>query len=441
MSRTNVLPFRQPSPDPVVLPGNIEAEQTLLGSALANNAVLDRCQWLQVEDFLEPVHGRIWLAIRSARNDGRMADPLTVKRLFDSDPALAELDGADYLRRLARVADTIANAAEYARVVKDLSRRRQLYELCTALAEAAIDPQETEDPASLLAAHRGHFDSLLVDESRPLATHVSQVIDRLADEIEHPRPVWKTGVPALDESLGGGIPEGYVLGFEARPKNFKTGCAHTILLALAKQRVPSCYFALEMGSARLAQRMLGQVGDFNGAMFRFGDAYLAQRVERARPALDDLPLWFVDAPGMRFSRLRANADQLMQAHGVRAFVLDYWQLVTPDVKVTNKADWLADVAQWCADHAHQHGTTWVIASQENRTGESYGSDGLAKACDWIAALHKHEKKLIHSRLGEVETLWMDVKYARDGSGEPVGGPDNAVLYIDRAGPHLAQLDV
>jgi replicative DNA helicase len=222
-------------------------------------------------------------------------------------------------------------------------------------------------------------------------------------------------------------------------KNFKTGCAHTILLALAKQRVPSAYFALEMGSARLAQRMLGQVGGFNSAMFRFGDAYLARRVEAARPELDGLPLWFVDAPGMRFSRLRANANQLMRTHGVRAFVLDYWQLVQPDGKVTNKAEFLAEVAQWCADHAHQHGTTWIITSQENRGGESYGSDGLAKACDWIASLHKHENKLIHAKLGSVETLWLDVKYSRDGPGDCVGGPDEAILYIDQAGPHLGQL--
>ena len=229
-----------------------------------------------------------------------------------------------------------------------------------------------------------------------------------------------------------------VLGFEARPKSFKSGTAHSLLLTLARQGVPSAYFALEMGSARLAKRMLGHVGGFNSAMFKHVDERTITRTIEATRTLGAMPLWFVDCPGMKFARLRAAAAQLTTAYGVRAFVLDYWQLVNPDQPTRNKADFLADVAQWCADHAHEHGTTWLICSQENRTGESYGSDGLVKACDWHAVLHKHEQKL---HLGDtaVETLWMDVKFARDGTGDSIGDDKTAVLYIDPRGPHLAEI--
>ena len=47
-------------------------------------------------------------------------------------------------------------------------------------------------------------------------------------------------------------------------KNFKSFFAYTLLLSLAQ---PSCYIAPEMGSARLAQRMVGQLGKFNAGMF------------------------------------------------------------------------------------------------------------------------------------------------------------------------------
>ena len=104
-----------------VQPHSIEAEQAIIGSALVNNAVIDRCPWLAAEAFFEPVHGRIWDVLLSARRAGRRADPVLVKRLFEDDRELAEMDGAAYLARLAHAADTITTAVDYARHVDGLA--------------------------------------------------------------------------------------------------------------------------------------------------------------------------------------------------------------------------------------------------------------------------------------------------------------------------------
>ena len=435
----NVVPIRPlVTPDPVKLPGSIEAEQAVLGSALVNNGVVDRCPWLRPEDFLEPVHGRIWQAIREAVVAGGRADAVTLKRLFDTDGALVDLDGSRYLAQLAASAEPIATAHAYGQHVKKLARLRELHLIGAELAERAA-ADDAPDAAEIWSGYARRLDSVLLDESRPVAKSAAEVCAALLAEIENPRRMWSTGIPALDQSLGGGVQEGYVIGFEARPKNFKSGCAHTVLLALARQSVPAAYFALEMGSARLAKRMLGHVGGFNSAMFKHADGMTLRKAEDASRRLSLLPLWFVDCPGMKFARLKATAAQLIASYGVRAFVLDYWQLVNPDQPTKNKADFLADVAQWCADNAHEHGTTWIICSQENRAGESYGSDGLAKACDWHAVLHKHETKFHFGDGRQVETLWMDVKFARDGAGESIGDEKSSVLYIDPAGPHLAEI--
>lgn len=434
----NVTPIKAGiMPGPIKLPSSIEAEQAVLGSALANNAVLDRSPWLEPGDFFEPVHGRIWQALRQEHAAGRCADAVRLKRLFDTDVALADLNGAIYLRQMAQHPETIDQAVGYGQYVKKLARLRELCSIGSELAERA-SADDADYAAVIWSDFSNRLDCVLFDDTRPIAKSASDVCIEILEGLEKPRATWTTGIPALDASTGGGIQEGYVLGFEARPKNFKSGTAHSLLLALAQQRVPSAYFALEMGSSRLAKRMLGHIGGFNSAMFRHVDEYTITRTIEASRALSALPLWFVDCPGMKFSRLRAAAAQLAAAYGVKAFVLDYWQLVNPDQPTRNKADFLADVAQWCADHAHEHGTTWLICSQENRTGESYGSDGLAKACDWHAVLHKHEHKL-HLGPTAVETLWMDVKFARDGTGDSIGDEKTPVLYIDPKGPHLAQL--
>ena len=56
------------------------------------------------------VHGRIYAAIGKLIERGQIANPVTLKNLFDQDGALAEIGGAQYLARLAASVVTIINA-------------------------------------------------------------------------------------------------------------------------------------------------------------------------------------------------------------------------------------------------------------------------------------------------------------------------------------------
>src|SRR5207302_1809138 len=57
---------------------------------------------------------------------GQIANPITLKNLFDQDGALSEIGGAVYLARLAEAAVTIINAEHYGRTIHDLYLRREL---------------------------------------------------------------------------------------------------------------------------------------------------------------------------------------------------------------------------------------------------------------------------------------------------------------------------
>ncbi len=108
-------------------PANIEAEQALLGAILVNNAAFHRvAEFLRPEHFAEAVHGRIFAAIAKLIERGQIANPVTLKTLFDQDGALAEIGGAAYLARLAAAVVTIINAEDYGRTIHDLHLRRQL---------------------------------------------------------------------------------------------------------------------------------------------------------------------------------------------------------------------------------------------------------------------------------------------------------------------------
>src|SRR6202023_773038 len=97
---------------------------------LINNTAYHRvAEFLAPEHFANGVHGRIFEAIGKLIGRGQIANPITLKGLFDQDEALAQLGGAQYLARLAASAVTIINAETYGRTIHDLHLRRELITL------------------------------------------------------------------------------------------------------------------------------------------------------------------------------------------------------------------------------------------------------------------------------------------------------------------------
>src|SRR4051794_1671181 len=127
----NVRALRQPGEvPPRVPPHNYEAEMALLGAILANNLVFDKVnEFLRPDHFADALHGRIYEAAGKLIERGQIANVLTLKNMFDQDPALVEHGGAQYLARLAASVVTIINAEDYGRTIHNLHLRRQLIDL------------------------------------------------------------------------------------------------------------------------------------------------------------------------------------------------------------------------------------------------------------------------------------------------------------------------
>src|SRR5215475_9028847 len=124
---SNVTPLRGSDTPTRVPPHNYEAEQALLGAILANNRVYDKVnEFLRKEHFADALHGRIYEAAGTLIQRGQIANFLTLRNLFDQDPALIEAGGAKYLARLENAVVTIINAEDYGRTIHDLFLRRQL---------------------------------------------------------------------------------------------------------------------------------------------------------------------------------------------------------------------------------------------------------------------------------------------------------------------------
>ena len=112
------------------------------GAILINNMAHGRvAEFLLPEHFGNAVHGRIYAAIGKLIERGQIANPVTLKNLFDQDGALAEIGGAQYLARLAEAAVTIINAEHYGRTIHDLHLRRELITIGQDVVTDAFQPR------------------------------------------------------------------------------------------------------------------------------------------------------------------------------------------------------------------------------------------------------------------------------------------------------------
>ncbi len=80
------------------LPSNIEAEQSLIGSVLVNNDIIDEVSNIvNSSKFFDPIHKKIYEVIETLNNKGMIANPITLKNYFEKDSGLNEVGGVDYL--------------------------------------------------------------------------------------------------------------------------------------------------------------------------------------------------------------------------------------------------------------------------------------------------------------------------------------------------------
>ena len=423
------------------LPCNIDAEQAILGAILVNNLTYTSVsKILTAEHFYEPVHRRIYAAFKRLIDAGIRADYVTIHEAFEEDEDLRDLDRGLYLARLARSAEAILVADDYAKVVVDCWVKRSIIMIAEQAVTMAFDPSAAEFAEEQLQIIRGDLDNLAQhipasEPPQPIDQIVVGIIDRLrGQERATARAYFSTGLKMLDGSMNGGLHRGEVYSFEARPEQFKTGLMGTIALNLIKQGVPILYCALEMGAARIVERMIASDAKLNSREFRsgIGSERLIDGAVRFLDGVVDAKAWWQSEPGMSFDRLRGICNDCVNGHQVKVIFIDYWQLVGGLRKGENKAQHLETVAQWMEQFALKRDVVIMSASQTNRDDAGLWGDGLFRASSWQKRLHKIDWHDI--AFGDIEALWLEHIKDRHAERRNIGDARAPALYISKQGP-------
>ena len=378
-------------------PFNTDAEQALLGAILINNGAYARvAEFLLPEHFGNAVHGRIYAAIGKLVERGQIANPVTLKNLFDQDGALADIGGAQYLARLAGAAVTVINAEDYARHIHDLYLRRQLIVIGEDVVNDAFR-QDLDDraPDQIERAEKKLFDLATSGQSeggfRAFSLALTNAIDMAESAFKKGGKTVgvATGFVDLDKKLGGLHPSDLVI-LAGRPSMGKTALATNIAFsavraykaapgpdgrAVAEDGAVVGFFSLEMSAEQLAARILAEESGVSSDRIRRGDVSREDfdRFLHASRHLQALKLFIDDTPALSVSALRTRARRLMRQQGLGLIVVDYLQLLRPSVQVRsleNRVQEISDITRGLKALAKELNVPVLALSQLSRAVEA-----------------------------------------------------------------------
>ena len=319
-----------------VPPQDIDAEMSVLGSMmLTTEAANVVSEMLRGQDFYQPSHETIFDTIVELNGRAEPADAITVAGELKRAGLLSKVGGAAYLHTLIASVPTAANAAYYARIVRERAIMRRLVTAGTRVvqlgyADAGGDVDEIVDQAQaeVYAVSDGRETTDYVS-----MTQMSSDILNALEDIEKNQGKLNgvpTGFTDLDE-LTQGLHGGQMIIVAARPAMGKSTLALDFCRSASmKHGITSLIFSLEMSSQEIAMRMLSAESGVRLSKMQAGKMSDVdwRKVAETTSRMSEAPLYVDDSANITISEIRSKCRRLKQQENLGLVVIDYLQLMT-----------------------------------------------------------------------------------------------------------------
>jgi len=362
-----------------VPPHSIEAEQSVLGGLLIDNATWDQvADLVTAEDFYRRDHRLVFEAVAHLAEQATPFDVVTLSEWLGGRGELDAAGGIAYLGTLAKNTPSAANIRAYAEIVRERSVMRQLIRVGTDIANSAYNREGRNSEDLLDAAER------LVFEIAEQGAHAGRgfvgikdllvkAVDRIDSLFQQDQPF--TGIPTgfddFDEKTSG-LQSADLVIVAGRPSMGKTTFAMNIAEnAAIKHKVPVAVFSMEMPGDQLAMRMMSSLGRIDQHRVRTGKLEDDDwpRLTSAVGILAEAPLFIDDTPGLSPTELQARARRLKREHGLGMVVIDYLQLMQVPGHKENRATEISEISRGLKNLAKELDVPVIALSQLNRSLE------------------------------------------------------------------------
>ena len=281
-------------------------------------------QVVQASDFaIEPAQS-VYRAACMLSDEKEPIDPATIlNKAKEENLTLSD----DWIRQTMQLYLTTANVEFNAKIVRESAVIRKAREIGWALREDEIRPQDAIEQLQNALSSRPTILTTPVEDAREFYQYISDM------EAGKVRPFLSTGLPNLDDILGGGLISEGLITVAGRPGQGKTVVALVIAENVAAAGGKVLYESLEMSKIQLwARRVARKSGiSFTKLMGGTFDSNNEQEWKKIVSATSDL-----SKRDLYINSLNAKIEDIerhvRQAGALDLIVVDHLGLIIPDGK-------------------------------------------------------------------------------------------------------------
>ncbi len=429
------------------LPANLDAEKTILGAILLDNAAhSEASERLEADDFSLDSHRRIFLRMSELMNSQRAVDIVTLANELSRYKEVESVGGVAYLASLTEGLPRRPVIEEYIRIVKDKSLLRRLMSICSAAIARAADQSETALEVI------GDAEARLLEVSEKGITHGLQPLDSIVQHsfgsidnlYKQSREITglATGFTAFDR-MTSGLQRGELIIIAARPSMGKTALAINIAQnAAVNHAAIVAIFSLEMSKESLLRRMLASQAWVDQRHLQTGFIRKEDhaKLERGLEQLVEARIFIDDSAGISLAEMRAKARRLRQtAGGLDLVVVDYLQLMSATLPAAggkrggyeNRTQEVSAISRGLKALAKELSVPVVALSQLSRASERRGDDkrpllsdlresgSIEQDADVVAFIHRESYYNRDEEMSESDRAKSEILLAKQRNG-PTG---------------------
>jgi replicative DNA helicase len=359
------------------LPHNLEAERTVLGAVLVDNAAFNSAaELLTRDDFYRESHRRVFDAMAALAERSQPIDLVTLKDELVKGGALEAAGGAAYLGSLVDGVPRITNVEHWSRIIKERAVLRNLIHASNRIVQSCY---EAEDEAAVLLdrAEKAIFD-IAERRIRQGFVGIREIVKesfRTIDQLSQSKEL-VTGLPTgfvdIDE-MTSGLQKGELVIVAARPAMGKTSfCLNVAQHASLKAGETVGLFSLEMSKEQLVLRMLCSDARVDAHKLRTGRLQEKDwaRLAKAYADLSASKIFIDDSATLSPLEMRAKCRRLKAEFGLGLIIVDYLQLVTGSGRVENRQQEISSISRSLKGLAKELSVPVIALSQLSRAPEA-----------------------------------------------------------------------